>query len=252
MFSQLYPGSQHGNPVYIPILQRLATFTGFTPEQRQRTIIRNDSGLGCDYNVEYALDEGWQVLGKGYGGRRSPALARKVPEGDWMPIPGERWVTPVIAGPRFVRPVQHLLLRWKTEGGDIKHSLVVCSVLDWSMEQVIAHYDERGCCETEIQRDKGGLKMEKRRKMHLAAQEALILLTDLAHNTTAWSCNWMFPEGPLAGLGTTRLVEDVFRIPGRLIFQHDRLTEVVLKQSHPLAEPVKAGLERLLAHFGYP
>jgi hypothetical protein len=78
------------------------------------------------------------------------------------------------------------------------------------MTDIIAYYDDRGACETEIQADKGGLKMERRRKKRLAAQEALILLTDVAHNLLAWVPQWMFPDEPLATFGTIRLIEDVF------------------------------------------
>ena len=120
------------------------------------------------------------------------------------------------------------------------------------MANIIAHYDDRGACETEIQADKGGLKMERRRKKRLAAQEALILLTDVAHNLLAWVPRWMFPGEPLAAFGTTRLVEDVLHLPGRLLFHGDRLAEVQLNQLHPYAEQVAAGLQRLLAHFGNP
>jgi len=120
------------------------------------------------------------------------------------------------------------------------------------MAQVIEYYDDRGACETEIQADKGGLKLCKRRKRRVAAQEALILLTDVAHNTLAWVSNWMFPDGPLACFGTTRLIEDVLTIPGRLIFSQERLVEVQLNELHPHATQVAAGLERLLNHFGHP
>jgi hypothetical protein len=86
-----------------------------------------------------------------------------------------------------VRPTQHLVLRWQTSDGQTKYSTIVCSVLTWTLAEVIAHYDDRGACETEIQADKGGLKLERRRKKQLAAQEALILLTDVTHNLLAWA-----------------------------------------------------------------
>lgn len=221
--------------------------------QKQRAILRSDSGFGGDDNINYALKEQWQVLTKGSGGRRPGAFARQIPPEDWQILrPDDRWVARAIAPPTYVRPVQHLVLRWRTHTGELKHSTVVCSVLDWSMAQVIEYYDDRGACETEIQADKGGLKLCKRRKRRAAAQEALILLTDVAHNTLAWVSNWMFPDGPLACFGTTRLIEDVLTIPGRLIFSQERLVEVQLNELHPHANQVAAGLERLLDHFGHP
>jgi hypothetical protein len=144
------------------------------------------------------------------------------------------------------------VLRWLTSSGLVKHAVVLCSISTWTKAETIAHYDDRGACETEIQADKGGLKMERRRKKRLAAQEALILLTDVAHNLVAWVRQWMFSGEPLADFGTTRMTEDVFQLPGRLFFDQGRLTEVQLNRLHPHAEAVAAGIQRLLSHFGYP
>lgn len=228
-------------------------FLALSQAQKRRTILRSDSGFGGDDNVNYALKKQWQVLTKGSGGRRPGAFARRIPSEDWQTLrPDDRWVARAIAPPTYVRPVQHLVLRWRTQTGELKHSTGVCSVLDWSMVQVIEYYDDRGACETEIQADKSGLKLCKRRKRRAAAQEALVLLTDVAHNTLAWVSNWMFPDGPFACFGTTRLIEDVLAIPGHLIFSEERLVEVQLNELHPHATQVAAGLERLLDHFGHP
>lgn len=228
-------------------------FLALSQAQKRRTILRSDAGFGGDDNVNYALKKQWQVLTKGSGGRRPGAFARRIPSEDWQTLrPDDRWVARAIDPPTYVRPVQHLVLRWRTQTGELKHSTVVCSVLDWSMVQVIEYYDDRGACETEIQADKGGLKLCKRRKRRAAAQEALVLLTDVAHNTLAWVSNWMFPDGPFACFGTTRLIEDVLAIPGHLIFSEERLVEVQLNELHPHATQVAAGLERLLDHFGHP
>jgi hypothetical protein len=120
------------------------------------------------------------------------------------------------------------------------------------MPQTISHYDDRGACEIEIQADKGGLKLCKRRKKRLSAQEALVLLTDVAHNTLAWVSHWMFPHGPLATFGTTRLTEDILAIPGHLIFRGERLIEVQLNERHPYAAQTAIGLKRLLDRFRCP
>ena len=144
------------------------------------------------------------------------------------------------------------MLRWLTPSGVTKYAIVLCSITTWTTVEIIAHYDDRGSCETEIQADKSGLKMERRRKKSMAAQEALVLLTDVAHNLLAWVPQWMFPGEPLANFGTTRLLEDVFHLPGRLFFHQERLSEVQLNRLHPHAEAVAAGLKRLLDHFGYP
>lgn len=253
LFSQIYPGKQDSGSTYIPVLRALDRFLGFIPEQKQRTVLRSDAGFGGDANVDYALADHWHVLTKGKGGRRPGALAHRLPPAAWQPLGNARWVAQVSPPPVHVHPTQCLLLCWQTPSGKIKYATLVCSVLAWRLHEIVAHYDDRGQCETEIQADKGGLKMERRRKKQLAAQEALILLTDLAHNLLAWTSRWMFPATEtLAGFGTTRLTEDVLCLPGRLLFHQDRLVEVQLNPRHPYASQVAAGLERLLAHFGHP
>jgi hypothetical protein len=252
LFSHVYPGKQESSPAYIPTLTALEAFLALTPAQKQRTVLRSDAGFGSDANVNHALTAHWQVLTKNKGGRRPQAFARAVTDSDWHSLRFDRWVAQAVVPPTYVCPTQCLVLRWNTPSGLVKYGIVLCSITTWTMAETIAHYDDRGACETEIQADKGGLKVERRRKKRLAAQEALILLTDVAHNLLAWVPQWMFPGEPLADFGTTRLVEDVFHLPGRLFFHDERLSEVQLNRLHPHAEAVAAGLERLLDHFGYP
>lgn len=234
-------------------MQALDQFLNLNPVQKQRTILRSDSGFGGDDNVNYALGKKWQLLTKGSGGQRPGSFARQVAAADWQVLrPDDRWVAQVVNPPTYLESVQHLLLRWRNQKRELKYATVVCSILAWSMTEVINHYDARGACETEIQADKGGLKLCKRRKKHLPPQEVLILLTDIAHNLLAWSSRWMFADGPLAEFGTTRLIEDILTIPGHLIFNDERLIEVQLNELHPHATQVAQGLERLMAHFGHP
>lgn len=252
LFSHVYPGKQESSPAYVPTLEALETFLDLTPAQKERTVLRSDAGFGSDANINHALNAGWQVLTKNKGGRRPPAFAQRVPEKDWRPCGSERWVAPTVAPSTYARPVECLVLRFLTSNGTVKHAIVLCSVISWTVEEIVAHYDDRGACETEVQADKGGLKLERRRKKRLAAQEALVLLTDVAHNLLAWVPQWMFPDEPVASFGTTRLIEDVFHLPGRLFFSGERLTEVQLNRLHPYAETVAVGLERLLFRFGDP
>lgn len=224
----------------------------FTTEQKQRTILRSDGGFGSDQNVNHALRAHWQVLTKGKGGKRPAAFANKIAADDWQTLSPKRWAAVAVDPPTYAQPTQHFVMRWVTDHGEIKHSTLLCSILDWSLAEVINHYDDRGSCETEIQADKRGLQLERRRKKHLAAQEALILMTDVAHNLLAWTTHWMFPTGPLAHFGPLRLTQDVLSLPGRLLFEEKRLIEVHLNKRHPHAQEVANGLQRLLDHFGSP
>jgi len=233
------------------LLEVLETTLAFDLVQKQKTILRSDAGFGADRNVNAALQAGWRILAKGKGGRRPNAYARQIDPKAWIDLGAERWLAPLHTGPTYLKPTQQVLLRWQTPAGLIKHSIVVCSIMDWSGPEIIAHYDDRGQCETEIQADKSGLKLERRRKKQLPAQEMLVLLTDVAHNLLAWTSQWMFPSGPFAQFGKTRLIEDILALPGRLFFLQNRLVEVQLNQHHPYAPAVAEGLERLLLHFGY-
>ena len=235
------------------MVQAIDAFLGLSVTQKARTILRSDAGFGSDANIEAALADHWQIVTKSSGGRRPAALARQVSAADWLELrPHDRWVAPVNAPVAFTRPVQWLALRWRTQQGKLKHSTVVCSVNTWRPAEVIAYYDARGACETEIQADKGGLLLSHRRKKVLAAQETLVLLTDLAHNLLAWATPRLFPAGPLAHFGPTQLIQDVLTLPGHLIFHHQQLIEVHLNALHPYAVEVAAGLERLLDHFSSP
>jgi hypothetical protein len=252
LFSHVYPGKQESSPTYKPIVDALGPFLELTVAQRKRTVLRSDAGFGSDDNVNHALKAHWQILTKNKGGRRPNAWASRVAVGDWQSLGKERWVAQAVDPPTYACPTRCLVLRWLTSSGLVKHAVVLCSISTWTKAETIAHYDDRGACETEIQADKGGLKMERRRKKRLAAQEALILLTDVAHNLVAWVRQWMFSGEPLADFGTTRMTEDVFQLPGRLFFDQGRLTEVQLNRLHPHAEAVAGGIQRLLSHFGYP
>lgn len=252
LFSRLYPGKQESSPAYLPTLAALETFLSLSPEQKQRTVLRSDAGFGSDANINHALNAGWQVLTKNKGGRRPGIWAQQVSMADWQALEHDRWVAPALTPPAYACPCSCLVLKWLTAKQECKHAIVICSLPNWQPTEIIAAYDDRGACETEIQADKGGLKLERRRKHHLAAQEALILLTDVAHNLLAWLPQWMFPQEPLASFGTTRLIEDTLAMPGRLFFCEERLTKVQLNVLHPYAEEVAQGLHRLLDHFGNP
>lgn len=233
-------------------MDALAQFLPLNPQQKQRTVIRTDSGFGSDDNVNYALYQGWQVLTKGIGGRRPGAWAKQVAAESWHSLGKDRWLAPAVNPPTFVRPIQCFVLAWITSQGKTKYATLVCSVLEWSMEQVMTCYDLRGACETQIQADKGGLRLTQRRKHSLPAQEALVLLTDLAHNLLAWTVHWMALEPPLATFGTTRLIEELLAMPGRLYFDDGRLIEGQLQATHPHAAQVATALARLLDYFGNP
>jgi Transposase DDE domain group 1 len=110
-------------------------------------------------------------------------------------------------------------------------------------------YDDRAMIEAEMKADKGGLQLHRRRKKRLAAQEALVLLTDLAHNLLAWSRGWMFRDSPFAEAGIYRIVKELFPIPGKVTVEEGQIVKLRLKASHPFAKPMLACLTRLFDRF---
>ena len=77
-------------------------------------------------------------------------------------------------------------------------------------------HDGRGAMEVEIRTDKQGLRLTRRRKQPLAAQAALILITDTAHNLLSWLHHWVLQDSAFAEFGTQRMVDELLCIPGRI------------------------------------
>jgi len=56
----------------------------------------------------------------------------------------------------------------------------------------------------------------------------------------------------LADVGIRRLSEVALRIPGEVKFRRGKMIRFVLKESHPLAKQVLAGIKRLFSKSGKP
>ena len=187
------------------------------------------------------------------GGKRPAAFARQVATEAWQTLEASRWIAAAPNPPTYVRPTQHCVLRWLTEQGRLKYSTLLCSLLDWSMAEIVADYDDRGMCETEIQADKRGLCLEQRLKKQLYAQEALILLTDVAHNGR--------PPGPRIGrsrrpacpLWPIALDRRCFCHPRLYLRPHSSADRGPTEPSCiPMPVPWPKVCNALLAHFGHP
>jgi DDE family transposase len=252
LLSLLYPGSQSGLKTFKSTMRATQALLSLTREQRQQSIVRTDAGLGTDENINWTLSHDYQVLMKGFNGKRAKALAARTPASAWHDLRADRSVAIVSDAPRYARRTQTLLLRWTNQSEQLQYATLVHSLLDRDWRSIPDLYDGRAAMESEIKADKCGLLMPKRRKKRLAAQEALILLTDLAHNLLAWAHDWMFSNGRFAELGPQALVNDVFCMPGQALFKGDRLQMVALRETHPYAADMVACLTKLLAHFGNP
>jgi Transposase DDE domain group 1 len=214
--SLVYPGNQTSQACLRPTVAAAERVLGLTPAQRRRTVLRLDGGFGTDANLNWALWHGYQVLAKGYSGKRANACARAVSQ--WEELrSGERWIAPAPTPLHYYRRTQTAVLKWKTEQGKYGHSLLTTSLREYSLGELAERYDDRAAIEAEFKADKGGLQLHRRRKQRLAAQEALVLLTDLAHNLLAWSRGWLFRNSPFAEAGIYRIVKELFPIPGKVV-----------------------------------
>lgn len=252
LYSLLYPGSQQACTMLKPAMTTVQEFLCLKPDQRQRTIIRSDAGLGTDANVNWLLWLNYQVLMKGFSGSRSVKLAEQVHEEDWYEdAPRKRWITWAPDPPRFACRVNVFSLCWQDKE-EWRYGTLLSTLFQLEPLSTTRLHDGRGAMEIEIKADKQGLRIPKRRKKSLAAQEGLILLTDLAHNLFSWVHHWVLEDSPFADFGTKRMVDELMCIPGRVEIKGGKLRKVALLETHPYANSMRFILGDLLDFFGNP
>jgi hypothetical protein len=252
VYSMLYPGNQQAAPTLKPAITTAQEFLGLTRKQRQRTIIRSDASLGTDGNINWLLWLSYQVLMKGFSGRRAISFAQKLNEKDWQEDPPrKRWIAWAPAPPRFARRANVFALRW--QGKDkMRYGTLVSTLLQLEPLPAWRLHDGRGAIEIEIKADKQGLRVPKRHKKSFRAQEGLVLLTDLAHNILSWMHHWVLKDSLFTDFGTKRIVDELMCIPGRVEFMDGKLHKVALLETHPYADDMRLVLEELLDFFENP
>jgi hypothetical protein len=250
LLSVAYPGDRHGYEYCKPAVQQLLSHWPWTRAQCQQIIVRSDAEQGTDEILSYLLWCNFQILIKGYSGRRTQAWVKRTPATAWQPEPDHagRWAATAPVQLRLGRQLAAHLLRWRNDKGQLDCATLL-STLPSSIFEQWRLYDGRGGMETEIRADKSGLNLCQRRKHSLTAQEGWLLLTDVAHNLLAWLRPWMLVGSPFATFGPLRLVEDLLTIPGSLTFEAERLQKVALLETHPYAEAMCLCLHKLLETF---
>lgn len=240
LLSVAYPGNRHGYEYCKPALAQLLSQWSWSREQRCQIVIRSDAEQGTDENVAYLLWQGFQVLMKTYSGRRTQAWVKRTADELWQADPADkqRWAAPAPVKLRLGHRLDAYLLRWLDMKQKPRHATLL-TTLPGPIFSQWAWYDGRGASEVEIRSDKSGLRLPQRRKHSLDAQEAWIVLTDVAHNLLAWLQPWMLADSAFEAFGPKRLVHDLLNIPGQLFFEEDRLTKVALWQTHPYAEEMQ-------------
>jgi hypothetical protein len=241
--SYLFPGSQTSAPALAPLIDELERVVPLSRTERQRTVLRTDGGFGTDDNLIWLLPHDYQVLMKGFSGKRAAAYARRVTT--WTEVrPDDTWIAWSPKQLVLPRPTRTAVVRWRTPKQD-RYALYITTLTDLILTELADLYDDRGRMEVEIQADKMGLLIARRRKGHFAAQEMLILVNDWVHNLLAWLHTNIFRASRFADFGPKRMVRDLFTIPGEAIIKDDTLLELRLSESHPYAHEMVHCLARL-------
>lgn len=201
--------------------------------RRARTLWRIDGGFGTDPNLRWLLARNYQVMAKGFAGRRAQHLADQVRR--WTPY-RDVWLGSVASPVDYGRPVQ-LWVKRRLEKGQFRHSYYLTTLKLHSLSLAMQLYDGRGGAEIEqFRSDKQGLHLSSRRKQRFCAQKALVLLTDLAHNLLADFQHTALADSPFAGFAAKRIVRDLLAIEGNLTWEAGELKRIELHQNHPQAE----------------
>lgn len=241
VLSQLYPGYQHSSNCLVPAVLTFEDVLSLPPEHRSKVIWRIDQGFGGDENINWLLERNYGVLAKGCSNRRSALLVSQVRR--WQPVREDKFVGCAPTPDGFARPIDTYSIRYATPSG-WKHAYLL-STLNLPGVATVRLYDQRGGAETEFRSDKsGGLHVDKRRKHKRDAQEAWLLLTDMAHNCLSWITRLIFIDSPFASYGFLRISRDLLRIPGLVEMENGRLLSVKLLRSSPYAADLLDCLRR--------
>ena len=235
-----------------PPLEAAAQVLELDEPKRQQTIVRIDSGGGSLAEVNWVLQQGYQLHTKEYSRQRARKLARSVTEWIADPLIRDRevgWVT--TPAPEYCRPLVRIAVRWTTPKGQKDYAVVISTLtphtlmaeLGEPVEKVLNHnavllayvryYDERGGgVETSFKDDKQGLGLLKRSKKRFAAQQMVVMLGRVAHNVIVWARRWLAPHEPkLRKYGMKRMVRDVFHISGFVVRNtYGRIVQIVLNE----------------------
>lgn len=266
---RLFSGTTQLTAALQPLVEAAEKTLDLTPEKRQRTLLRIDSGGGSVDDVNWLLARGYLVHSKDYSGNRAESLAESVLA--WMDDPRNTgrqigWVT-AEAG-IYCRPVWRIAVRCPKKNGQWAVGVILSTL---SPEQVLVltgqpterqqdpqavllayvyFYDLRGGgVETEIKEDKHGLGTAHRNKKRFEGQQMLCQLEVLAHNLLIWARTWLAPYSPkIAKLGLLRLVRDALQVSGLIVSSPAAsIHQIILNSADPLAKELQPGFAALLA-----
>src|SRR6266487_2142531 len=207
---RLFDGKTQLTRALQPLMQATERTLKLDKAKRVRTIVRVDSGGGSLDDVNWLLSRGYQLHAKDYSGRQARNLAKSVLVWFDDPHVPERQAGWVTEDPKtYVRPVRRIAVRCRKQDGQ------------WAVGVLISTLTE--------------------------AQQMLMLLGTLAHNTIVWARHWLAAP-QLRHYGMLRMVRDVFHISGFLAVDAQRhIVQIGLNQAAPLAPILADSLRELLA-----
>jgi hypothetical protein len=127
--------------------------------------------------------------------------------------------------------------------GKLYTDYLISTLTDLRADEIAKLYDGRAGLEAGIKGDKRGLGIEKRTKKSFHAQEAVVLLAQLAHNLLAYFKKWLLGGTDAKKLGVERLVREVLAMPAEVRMRSTG-TKLFLKvpELHPWAEALARGV----------
>jgi hypothetical protein len=255
IFQKLYAGNTLSCEVLKQTLGEVERVLGSGRAQRERTLLRLDGGFGTDENVEWLCERGYHFVVKGYGGQRAGKLAKSVPEEGWRegPTEGQKLAVPEDgAAPRYSRQTKTVVRRWSDKKGKVHTDYLLTTFTHLDARGIATLYDGRAGMEADIKGDKRGLGIEKRRKKSFFAQEAVVLLSQLAHNLLAWFERRFLGGTKAERLGIERLVREVMAMPAQVrVGRRGRKVRLKLPHLHPWAGAVAEGVAARYPRTGW-
>lgn len=260
---QLYSGKRQLDKSVIDLVEAAAATLNLDAERRSRCIVRLDAGGGTVENINWLLNEGYQLLAKIKHWKQAAKLARSVSV--WYPDPKieGREVGWIEAPYAFDKPTRQLAIRNLKKNGEWSYHALVFTLSDeqlfWlarqpvlsepTIEQLLftalSAYDLRnGGIETSYKNSKQGLGFTRRNKRKFTAQEMLILLAQLAYNLLTWFyVSLSTISQRFRSYGAMRLIRDLLHVPGHIeLDEQGHILQIVLSRQHPFASFVAQAL----------
>lgn len=225
---RLFPGNRQLNAGPQALMQAAQATLQLTPAQRARSLVRIAAGGGSVPNLNWLLEQGYQIQGKACSGKPAHQLAKGVQE--WIPDPhlpraasrvGHRASDGLCAtGPSAgsaLSPSRREMGRrgagWLDNrsgdpaGGATSRRGGGCEPRRPEGSGGL-RWPTRGGAETGFKGDKGGLGLTKRNTRRFEAQQMLMLLGTLAHHVIVWAHAWLTtPQSTAQGALTPEAAE---------------------------------------------